>query len=87
MVVGADGTKVSGRQASLRTLAFPVSFLLLGAGFLIGLIRRDRRELHDLIAGTGVTYQWDADTARLRAGEGHANGANHPVAATTPTTP
>ena len=39
MVVGADGTKISGRQAALRTLAFPVSFLLLGVGFLIGLVR------------------------------------------------
>ena len=85
MVVGADGTKVTGRQASLRTLAFPLSFLLLGVGFLIGLVRRDRRELHDLIGRTGVIYQWDADTAQLRAGEGHANGANH-VAATTPPT-
>ena len=86
MVVGADATKVSGRQASLRTLAFPVSFLLLGVGFLIGLVRRDRRELHDLIAHTGVVYQWDADTAQLRAGETHANGGSHVAAATTPST-
>jgi uncharacterized RDD family membrane protein YckC len=83
VVVSADGTKVTGRQASLRTLAFPVSFLLLGIGFLIGLVRRDRRELHDLIARTGVVYQWDADTAQLRAGETHANGGSHVVAATT----
>ncbi len=46
---------------------FPVSFVLLGAGFLLGLARRDRRELHDLIADTGVVYAWDADTAELRA--------------------
>ena len=67
-VVDADGTRVSGRRASLRTLVFPLSFLLLGIGFLIGLVRRDRRELHDLIASTGVIYSWDADTAQLRAG-------------------
>ncbi len=83
MVVGADGTKVSGKRASLRTLVFPISFLLLGAGFLIGLVRRDRRELHDLIADTGVVYQWDADTARLRAGEEHTNGRTHVVTATS----
>ncbi len=83
MVVMADGTKVNGRRASLRTLVFPISFLLLGVGFLIGLARRDRRELQDLIADTGVVYQWDADTARLRAGEGHQNGGTHAVAATS----
>ena len=68
MVVNADGTKVSAGHAALRTLMFPVSFLLLGIGFLIGLLRRDRRELHDLIAHTAVVYSWDADTAQLRAG-------------------
>jgi uncharacterized RDD family membrane protein YckC len=67
-VVRADGAHLSARRAALRTLVFPLSFLLLGIGFLIGLVRRDRRELHDLIADTGVVYSWDADTARLRAG-------------------
>jgi uncharacterized RDD family membrane protein YckC len=47
-------------------LVFPVSFVLLGAGFLLGLVRRDRRELHDLVADTGAVHVWDADTAQLR---------------------
>ncbi len=67
MVVRTDGTKVNARRAALRTLVFPLSFLLFGLGFLIGLVRSDRRELHDLIADTGVVYAWDADTAKLRA--------------------
>ncbi len=67
MVVRAGGARLDGRHAALRTLVFPLSFLLLGIGFLIGLVRRDRRELHDLIADTGVVYAWDADTAQLRA--------------------
>jgi uncharacterized RDD family membrane protein YckC len=67
MVVRAGGARLDGRHAALRTLVFPLSFLLLGIGFLIGLVRRDRRELHDLIADTGVVYAWDADNARLRA--------------------
>lgn len=67
LVVRSDGSRVNGRHAALRTIAFPLSFLLFGIGFLIGLIRRDRRELHDLIAGTTVVYAWDAKTARLRA--------------------
>ena len=64
--VRADGSRLDGRRAALRTLMFPLSFLLFGIGLLIGLVRRDRRELHDLIADTAVVYAWDADTARLR---------------------
>jgi uncharacterized RDD family membrane protein YckC len=67
-VVRPDGTRVTARAAALRTLAFPLSFLLFGAGFFLGVIRRDRRQLHDLIGGTAVVYAWDAETARLRSG-------------------
>lgn len=64
-VVGHDGTELTVRQALLRPLAFPLSFLLFGVGFLIGLARRDRRQLHDLLAHTAVVYEWDPN-ARLR---------------------
>jgi uncharacterized RDD family membrane protein YckC len=67
LVVRSDGSRLDGRRASLRTLVFPLSFLLLGVGFLIGLVRRDRRELQDLIADTAVVYAWDAKTALVRA--------------------
>jgi uncharacterized RDD family membrane protein YckC len=67
-VVRPDGTRVTPRAAAMRTLAFPLSFLLFGAGFFLGVIRRDRRQLHDLIGGTAVVYAWDAETARLRSG-------------------
>jgi len=66
-VVRADGHDLSFGRAALRTLVFPLSFLLFGAGFLLGLVRRDRRELHDLVGGTAVVYAWDARTAELRA--------------------
>ena len=65
-VVSADGADASARQAVIRTLAFPLSFLLLGLGFLGILVQKDRRALHDLIAGTAVVYSWDARAARLR---------------------
>jgi len=71
-VVRPDGTRVTARAAVMRTLAFPLSFLLFGAGFFLGVIRRDRRELHDLIGGTAVVYAWDAETARLRSGSSPA---------------
>jgi uncharacterized RDD family membrane protein YckC len=65
-VARADGTDASGRQAIVRTLAFPLSFLLLGLGFAGILLGGRRRALHDVIAGTAVIYSWDARAARLR---------------------
>jgi uncharacterized RDD family membrane protein YckC len=65
-VVSADGRTVGGRQAVVRILALPLSFLTLGLGFLLILLRRDGRALQDLIGGTAVVYAWDARAARLR---------------------
>lgn len=65
-VVRADGAPAGARKAVLRTLALPLSFLLFGLGFLGILVQRERRALHDLIAGTAVVYAWDARAARLR---------------------
>jgi uncharacterized RDD family membrane protein YckC len=65
-VVAADGSEAGPRRATIRTLAFPLSFLLLGLGFTGIFLQRDRRALHDLIAGTAVVYAWEARTARLR---------------------
>lgn len=65
-VVGADGSTASVRNAVLRTLALPLSFLTLGIGFLPIVFGRHRRALHDKIAGTAVVYSWDARGARWR---------------------
>jgi uncharacterized RDD family membrane protein YckC len=65
-VVGLDGSRAGTRRGLVRTLAFPLSFILLGLGFL-GILGRDRRALHDLIAATAVVYCWDAREARLRS--------------------
>jgi uncharacterized RDD family membrane protein YckC len=66
-VVGQDGSSVGTKRGLLRTLAFPLSFILLGLGFLGILLGRDRRALHDVIADTAVVYCWDAREARLRS--------------------
>jgi uncharacterized RDD family membrane protein YckC len=66
-VVRSDGASLDGRHAALRTIALPVSFAVFGLGLLLGLVRRDRRQLHDLIADTSVVYAWDAEIAGLRA--------------------
>jgi uncharacterized RDD family membrane protein YckC len=65
-VVRLSGARLSGGRAVARTLAFPLSFLVFGLGFALILVQRDRRALHDLIAGTVVVYAWDARAARLR---------------------
>lgn len=65
-VTRADGADLSGRRAVGRTLAFPLSFLFFGLGLLPILFQRERRALHDFIAGTVVIYAWDARAARLR---------------------
>jgi uncharacterized RDD family membrane protein YckC len=66
-VVGQDGSRVGAKRGLVRTLAFPLSFLLLGLGFLGILLGRDRRALHDVIAGTVVVYDWEAREARRRS--------------------
>ncbi len=66
-VVGEEGGHAGTRRGLIRTLAFPVSFILAGMGFAGILLGRDRRALHDVIAGTAVVYCWDARQARLRS--------------------
>ena len=65
-VTRSDGADAGARRAVIRTLAVPLSFLLCGLGFLGIILGRDRRALHDVIAGTVVIYSWDARAARLR---------------------
>jgi uncharacterized RDD family membrane protein YckC len=66
-VVGQDGSRAGTKRGLVRTLAFPLSFILLGLGFISILFEHDRRALHDLIADTAVIYAWDARDARLRS--------------------
>jgi len=65
-VVGREGDAITPRQAVVRTITFPLSFLLFGLGFLGILINRDRHAWHDRFARTAVVYSWDARAARLR---------------------
>ena len=65
-VVGTDGQPIGAKQAAIRTLALPLSFLLFGLGFIGILLNKDRHALHDRLARTVVVYSWDARAARLR---------------------
>lgn len=59
-VVRPDGTALGAPRSVVRTLAFPLSLLIFGLGFAGILVQRDRRALHDFIAGSAVVYSWDA---------------------------
>ena len=65
-VVATDGQPVTGRQAAIRTVTLPLSFLVFGLGFLGILLNKDRHAWHDRMAHTVVVYSWDARAARLR---------------------
>jgi uncharacterized RDD family membrane protein YckC len=64
-VVSADGAAPSVGALFLRTIVFPLSALLFGIGFLLIIIRRDNRGLHDLIARTAVVYDWGDRPAEM----------------------
>jgi uncharacterized RDD family membrane protein YckC len=53
-VVGADGALLTPGPALLRYLAYWVSLASFGLGFLMAGLRRDKRALHDLLAGSRV---------------------------------
>ena len=65
-VVARDGSPLRPRQAAVRALTFPLGALLLGLGYIGILVGRERRALHDVLAGTTVVYDWDARAARWR---------------------
>ena len=54
--VRPGGVALSPARAVLRVVVFPLSFLLFGAGFVLIVLRRDHRALHDLLAGSSVVY-------------------------------
>jgi uncharacterized RDD family membrane protein YckC len=53
-VVGVDGERLPFGAALLRWFALFLSLLPLGFGFIMAGLRRDKRALHDLIAGSRV---------------------------------
>jgi uncharacterized RDD family membrane protein YckC len=53
-----DGADLGAGRAVVRVLATSLSFALLLFGFVFIMFRKDRRALHDLIAGTCEVYWW-----------------------------
>ncbi len=56
-VVRADGSRLGYRVAFARWCGCRVSDLLLFSGYLLVLFRKDKRALHDVLAGTKVVFQ------------------------------
>jgi len=65
-VVQGNGAQTTPKHGVTRTLAFSLSFMTLGLGFLGIVVGRRHRALHDVIADTAVVYAWDARGARWR---------------------
>jgi uncharacterized RDD family membrane protein YckC len=55
-VVRRDGSKLHAGKAAIRTLVFPLSFILFGLGFVGIVVGRERRALQDVAADTIVVY-------------------------------
>ena len=88
-VLSREGGVLSASRAALRALSLPLSYALVGIGFLGIIIGRERRALHDVIAGSAVVYDWGPRTAELpvpisaylaRRGAADAKPAPDPVA-------
>lgn len=65
-VVRTEGSRISPKQAAIRTLVLPISIAVLFLGFVGILTNRQRKAWHDHAAGTVVVYDWDARAAHLR---------------------
>lgn len=65
-VVRRNGDELGPARGIVRMLAFPLSFLTFGIGFIGIVIGREHRALHDVIADTTIVYDWDARAAHLR---------------------
>ena len=60
-VVKPDGSRVTSREAFIRLLTLPLSFIIVCYGFIMILVNADHRALHDRLGGTAVIYGWDVE--------------------------
>jgi len=82
VVSAADGTLLTVGPALLRHLAYALSAMPLGFGFLMAGLRRDKRALHDLIAGSRV--EWTTPRRAVRRAAAPPPGPSLQDAAVTP---
>lgn len=66
-VVTREGGPLGARQALVRVVTFPLSVIPAGLGFVGVLVGRERRALHDVLAGSAVVYDWGDRPAEMPA--------------------
>jgi uncharacterized RDD family membrane protein YckC len=64
-VVGYDGSVLNGKRALVRTVTYPLSFIVFGLGLLGVVFGRERRAWHDHFAGSAVVYDWGNRSAQM----------------------
>lgn len=64
-MVSRDGTPMRPRRALVRTLLLPISVTLFAVAALLLVVDRERRSLHDLVAGSAVVFDWGGRPAEL----------------------
>ena len=64
-VLNLDGTPLKGRQAFVRVIVYPFSFIL-GLGLMPIVTAKSHRALHDKVARTTVRYDWGDSTQTSR---------------------
>ena len=67
-VVRWDGDPVQAGAAFVRTMVAAPGAALAGIGPLIAVVQRERRALHDLVAGTAVVHDWSPRAVELPPG-------------------
>ena len=65
-VVRSTGSPaISAKSAFIRTITYPLSFVVFGLGLLGVVFGQERRAWHDRFAGTAVVYDWGSRTAAM----------------------
>ena len=84
VVAASDGALLGVGPALLRHLAYVLSALPFGFGFLMAGLRRDKRALHDLIAGSRVEWLLPRRRVSRRAAAARPSGPSLQDAAVAP---
>jgi len=64
-MVSRDGTPMRPSRALVRTLMLPISVMLFVVAAVLLVVDRERRSLHDLVAGSAVVFDWGGRPAEL----------------------
>lgn len=66
-IVEVNGNVLTSRQAFVRVIVQPFSFLFFGLGYLPMLLGKERRAMHDYAAHSAVVYDWGDRAAEIPA--------------------